>query len=352
MEKILFSAFDAGGGNAIFPVVSQITKSKKYKILCLIGGPSKAIFSAGGGSSFGGKNQKIKYIDVETLRENELITLIKDYKPDFFISGTSSGLTFDKKILPIARRLGARTIYILDYWANYWQRFSGEKKDFKYLPDIICVMDNKAKKEMLAEGFNSKSIKVTGNPYFDFFQKNIKSGREENSTILFLSQPYAGKRDQFGYDEFEVLDGILEMLGNLKADFRVIIRPHPKEEIGKFDTYIKKNILVNTQTSIEKLLSRAGLIIGMNTMVLFQATIAGKKVISYQPNLKTKDFSVSGEFGLGKLATNKKDLQTLLKKYLHNKFPMPKKNRNIILPHATKNIINVIKKRNTYEENK
>lgn len=341
-KKILFSAFDIGGGNSIFPVVKGILKNKSFKALCLAGGPSKEVF----------KKEKVKYIDADLLNNKELKILIKNFKPDLFVSGTSNGVQFDKKILLDVKNTGTKTIYILDYWANYWERFSGTKKDFKYLSDTICVMDKKAKNEMIADGFDAKIIAITGNPFFDVFLKNIKKKIESKSIILFLSQPYIGKKDKFGYDEFEVLNGILKTLDVFALDFKVIIRAHPKEKKGKFDKYLTTNVKIDYKTPMEELLSRAGLVIGMNSMVLFQAAVAGKKVISYQPNLKTKDFSVCGMFGLGKLATEEKDLMVLLKKYFDNKLLISKKSLNLIIPNATRNVIDVIKKYIKYEQNK
>ncbi|MBU4348542.1 hypothetical protein KJ671_03535 [Patescibacteria group bacterium] len=333
-RKVLFSAFDAGGGNAILPVVKNLLADKKCKLLCLIGGPSKEIF----------KKEKIKFIDADLLNDKDLHSVVNNFKPDFFISGTSLGPRFDKKILFTVRGLGAKSIYILDYWAHYWERFSGDKKDFVYLPDLICIMDENAKKEMIAEGFNSKMIKVTGNPHFDYFQKNIKKGIEDKLTVLFISQPL--KKSEFGYDEFGVLNDLLEVLDDLMADFKVIIRLHPKEDSGKFDKYLNKsrNIKIESKFPIEKNISRAGLVIGMNSMVLFQAAIAGKKVISYQPNLKTKDFLISNKFGLSKLVTKKADLKKILKIYFNGNFIVLKKQaQDLIIPNATKNIINLIK---------
>lgn len=333
-KKILLSAFDIGGGNAVFPVAEKILKDKKSPILLMIGGPSKEIF----------KKKRIKFIDVDSLQFGDLKKLVIDFQPDFLISGTSAGLTFDKKILDDLKKIGTKSIYILDYWANYWQRFSSEKKDFRYLPDMICVMDEKAKTEMLEEGFDSRTIFVTGNPYFDYFQKNITKRSEIKSQILFLSQPISEK-EGVSYDEFTAIEGVLKVLraGDFPHDFSVIIRPHPRENSEKFGRYIDSKIKIDDKTSVEKLLSKSGLVIGMTSMVLFQAAIAGKRVISYQPNLKTKDFSMKGEFGIGHLATSEKDLKDFITRHFNGTFPDSGKISDIIVPHATENIIKIIK---------
>ncbi|MFA6405686.1 MAG: polysialyltransferase family glycosyltransferase [Candidatus Paceibacterota bacterium] len=332
MINILFGAFDAGGGNAIFPIAKNISEDKRFRTLCIIGGPSKRIF----------ENGKIKFIDADLFNESKLNILVENFKPSIFVGGSSAGLTFDKNILSIAKKNKAKTIYILDYWSHYWQRFSGKKKDFKYLPDIICVMDEKSKKEMVEEGFNPNIIKITGNPYFDSFQENIKKNAEEKSKVLFVSQPLAENKDELGYDEFRVLGDLLEVFDNLKTRYELTIRPHPKEKKGKYNKYLNKNIKIDADSLIEKLISKAGLIVGMNSMVLFQASIANKKVISYQPNLKAKDSLISNSLGLSRLVTKKEDLKNLFEQYRNDTWPMTKKEiKNTIITNATQNILDL-----------
>src|SRR5207248_11353111 len=62
------------------------------------------------------------------------------------------------------------SVYVLDFWSNYWQRFSDSGKDLKFLPEKICVMDNAAEEAMIAEGIPPDRIAVTGNPHFEDFR--------------------------------------------------------------------------------------------------------------------------------------------------------------------------------------
>lgn len=239
--------------------------------------------------------------------------------------------------------LGTKSIYIMDYWAHYRERFYDAGTDRMHLPDIICVMDDSAKREMIADGFDADKIKVTGNPYFDDFQKNITNNQEDPKTILFLSQPISDRRGEFGFDEFEVLSDLLMALRNLAVDFKVIIKQHPREDKGKFDGYLDKNVSVENEAPVETAVSRVGLIFGMNSMVLFQAAVAGKKVISYQPNLKTKDFLISNRFGLSLPVFEKSGLENALKEYFNGKFPVSEKAADgLIVSNATENVIKLI----------
>jgi hypothetical protein len=297
MKRILFSAFDAGGGNAIFPVVKTISKNKKFKVLCIVGGPSKEIF----------RKEKIDFIDGDGLKDEKLAFLVERSGLDLFVGGTGLGLTLDKKILLLAKEQKIKSICILDFWSNYSKRFSDKPGDLKFLPDIVCVMDKIAKDEMIREGFSSGTIKITGNPYFEHFQKKIKKGKGRRSEILFVSQPYSEIKNDLGYNEFEVLDDILGALGDLPFSYKVIIRTHPAEDKNKFKCYLSREnrVEVDEEAPIEDLVSRAGLVVGMTSMVLFQAALAGKKVISYQPGFKGKDILITNKLGLSKLITKR-----------------------------------------------
>ncbi|MDO8493071.1 MAG: polysialyltransferase family glycosyltransferase [bacterium] len=309
MQNIILSASDPGGANTLLPLIEQL--SKEFKLHFILGGASRELFTKAG----------IDFVDGDKLGEVELQKIITDLHPDIFVAGSSFGYTIDKRILELVKGK-TKTIYILDFWSNYWQRFSSLKvKDFKYLPDVICVMDDFASKEMIKDGFVQEMIRVTGNPHFDSFIESISPELREKNRILFISQPYSDTENvatNFGYTEFDVLDDLLEILED-HNDYKLIIRPHPKEEQGKFNEVIKsrKNISLDDDTTdVRTSISRADLIIGMNSMVLLQAGLAGKDVISYQPGLKDgTDVLVSNKMGMSRLVTDSEELRQILGNY-------------------------------------
>ncbi len=336
MTKILFSANDAGGGNAIFPVIKALSKNKQFEAMCIAAGPAKSIF----------QKEKIKFIDADKLSDAKLFKISGNFDPAVFISGTDFGFTVDKKLLLFFKHKKIKTIAILDFWVNYRDRFSEKNGDFKYLPDIVCVMDKRAKKEMVDEGFDPSKLIVTGNPYFDYFSQKIKKNKEKKNKILFISQPYSEIKNNLGYDEFVVLNDLVGALNELNCSYSLILRPHPREGVAKFKGYSKgnNNVKIDNKTSIEKLISDCGLIIGMNSMVLFQAAIYGKRVISYQPDLGSKDALPSNGYGLSILIKKRKDLLRLIKKYLiTGQFPVFQKNvKQIIIKGATRKVTKLI----------
>lgn len=342
MKRIIFSSSDAGGGNAILPLVKKLKKNN-FQIICLIGGQSREVF----------KQANIDFFNGDALSCKDLKSLISAFQPNLFVFGSSLGLTIEKCVLKYCKTHKIKSLCILDFWSNYWQRFSNTKKDFEHLPDTICVMDKYAEKEMINEGFPPGIIKVTGNPYFDEFIKGITSENEEKERILFISQPIRDLNKNknipsFGYDEFAVLVDVLEVLNNFPYSFKLIIRSHPKENPDKFIRFIeryKNKAALENISDIKLSLSQSALVIGITSVVLFQAAAARKKVISYQPSLKREDCLVSNRLGLSRLITDKQTLKNVLEDYFQKKnfkLPQSKNKKPFLVKNAADNIIKII----------
>jgi hypothetical protein len=332
--KILVSANHPGGANSILPVVEKLSINGEDLTVILEGKARDFFIEAG-----------INFIDADSLSDLQIAELFENEKFNLFLAGTSLGLTVDKKLLAYCQKKRILSIYILDFWSNYWQRFSYKFKDFKFLPDYICVMDDFTKKEMINDGFSTEKIVVTGNPYFDTFLNGIDNCNEQNR-ILLISQPFIVDKEDLAqfYNERQVLEDILSLIPNT---FNVALRLHPREEKNKFDQLIKKYksiIFYDKIADLKKSLSISSLVIGVNSMVLFQAAMAGKKVISYQPGLHPeKDILISNRFGLSKLAISKENLKNIMDDFFSGKFIINQNNhQNIIKTEATKNVINFI----------
>lgn len=339
--KIIVSADNAGGANAILPVVKKLLKNG-HNLTIVLGGAAKSIF----------KDAKICFYIGEKISDRDLKKMIRVGKYDYFLAGTSLGDTIDKKIRRYCEAGGVPTIYVMDTWVNYWWRFGDEikKNDFLSSRTYICVVDDKMKKEMIAEGFPASRIKITGNPYFNTFTKDITDKKNKKNKILFISQKLKNNGGQkWPYDEFVVLEDLLKVLEEIILPHKLMVRLHPQEKQGKFDYLLSRyKFSYDKMRDVKKSLSSSGLVIGMNSVVLFQAALAGKKVISYQPYLRGKDCLVSNRMGLSKLVTDKDKFTVLLKKYFRGEYKIFNKKgrltsfKNYFNRQAVNNIIKII----------
>ncbi len=334
--RILFSSSDAGGANSILSIVNLLRENGD-DLMFAIDGPSIGLF----------RDKKINFISGSGLEDGKLGALVEKFKPEVFVSGTSLGYSIEKKLLVITRKKKIRSISIMDSWHNYWQKFSGAKKDFKYLPDFICAPDKEAKREMIREGFDSKIIKVTGNPYFEVFLRKVRIGRTIRNKILFISQPISAlnknrKINNYGYDEIRTVADIIAVLKSIGFDGKFCIRAHPSESEKKFEQFLGErpfSIYLDRESVVETSVSESGLIIGMTSIVLFLAQTIGKHVISYQPGASEK--ISRNRYRFGELISNKEDLEQELKGYLIGKNGNAKKEIKLV-KNAAANVVGII----------
>ncbi|MDO8265151.1 MAG: hypothetical protein Q7T34_02160, partial [Candidatus Parcubacteria bacterium] len=280
LKRVLAAMQDPGGSAAVLPVVKLFKKEGKVDVKIFCGKYSYALL----------EREKISFVRAGDFSDKKLESQFRGFNPDLVFTANSFGFSLDKKVLRIAKKAEIPTISIIDFWSNYWLRFlkEGEKKDPRFLPDKIIVIDRIMKKEMVKEGFPGELIKVFGNPSLESLPLKKRLKRGNVLKILFISQPIRdiyGEKGYFGFDEFEVLKDFLEVIKGLKADLTV--RLHPKEKTGKYDSIIgKQKIKIDQESNLDELIYDANLVLGINSIALFRASLAGIPVISYQPGLK------------------------------------------------------------------
>lgn len=322
--NVLFSAKDAGGANAIVPVIAALVAEGAH-IQGVIEGPAQKIFT-----------------------EADIPFAVGAEGPfDIFIAGTSAGDSRDKHIVQELGKIPS--LYVLDFWLNYWQRFStADEKDFAFLPTRICVMDDIAKEEMLAEGFPIERLAVTGNPHFDHFADTITREGEEKERILFISQPISSVAAlpgfaQVSYDEYETLADIISAVETLPGEYYVSLRLHPKEPTDKYEEYLGPRVRRATEATLEEAISKSGLVVGISSPVLMQAAAAGKKVLSYEPKLMGKDSLVSNRIGVTTRVENKEMLVTAFSSYSRGAWSFNTKSLREVWPAgATERIVAIV----------
>lgn len=296
--KVLVSAHDPGGANSVIPVAKALMQRGEDVMAC-VEGPARDMFA------------------------KHTIALGTYSDPSVVLLGTSGGESIEKRV---TREMRGRApmLAVLDFWSNYWQRFSSLGiKDFAYLPDVVCVMDAVAKEEMIAEGFPSEVIAITGNPHFDRFADGIMRKHEDAKRILFISQPLRVDGNVPGFappmvDEYAVLEAVRDAL---PPSHTLSIRLHPRDVRNKYDDYVDSRIRIAPEATLEEAMSASGLIIGIATPVLMQAAAAGKKVLSYEPILTGPDELVSNRVGVTIRITSPQELAHVLTGYAAGKWP-------------------------------
>ncbi|HCR52258.1 TPA: hypothetical protein DIV48_01250 [Candidatus Kaiserbacteria bacterium] len=318
--KALFAAQDPGGANAILPVAAALM-AHGDTVVARVEGAAQHMFAARGFP-------------------------LGAIKPDVVVLGTSGGESVEKRVTDEFRH-AVPIVAVLDFWSNYWQRFSTlGAKDFAYLPDRICVMDEVARDEMLAEGFPPERIAVTGNPHFDHFADGITRDREDPKRVLFVSQPIRADARLPGFapaaaDEFSLL---ADVTAALPPGHTLSVRLHPRDERSKYDAYLDGRVTLAPEKTLEEALSASGLIIGPATPVLMQAAAAGKKALCYEPGLSAPDTLVSNRVGVTTRVSLPEELRSALAAYVRRDWPYATRPLRDVWPlGATERVVAVVR---------
>ncbi len=312
--KILVACRDPGGAEALSPVVLQLIREQKVELTTLGYKFSEEIFTK--------RNvpfKKLKDFNITDVSPASMELLLDKLKPNLIVLGTSQGRSIENDIVLAARKKQIRTFCLLDFWNNYSQRFSCLEtgKKFLFLPDFIGIMDEFAKEEMVKEGFEPERLLITGQPYFDslfelakdFNGDRIKRFRsslnlpDESLLISFFSQALTKTRGTdetssayLGYTQITILDSLLKALHSIqsecKKDIALFIKLHPKESSSEIDNLIsgaRLRIIMDEMVNSRELMLSSDVVAGMFTMVLVEAFLVKKKVLSIQIGLKKED---------------------------------------------------------------
>lgn len=363
MKKILLFSRDPGGSNTIIPIVEPLQK-RGYEVRLFGKDFALEKYRMANLSGFNIMNY------ISSIKLDFIKNFITDEEPDFIITGTSADDFTEKYIWKSAGKLSIPSFAIMDQWVNYGVRFSNygvsqlddynKDKNHSYIPSKICVMDNIAESEAINEGLEQERIIITGQPYFEtvlnnanrITDKNIdfirdKVGISTNDFLItFVSEPICDTYNEndfsehyWGYTERtifgELLDVILQVSKLYPNKIGLIIRQHPKENSSNFSDIIDNfrssriKIIINRDFDQHELIMASDLICGMSSMLLIEAAILDKLVMSIQIGLKRENPLILDRANCLKSILDKRTLLNVLRLIIMGE-NTPRCNFNII----------------------
>lgn len=211
----------------------------------------------------------------------------------FLISGTSgipADLEHEARVL--ASNLGIPSIGVIDHWVNYKQRFS--RAGEVVLPDEIWVSDHYAF-DLAKSCFPGHPIRQVRNYYLErqvrlAKEKSLNTPQTKGDRILYVLEPvveYWGDSDIAG--EFQALEYFAQRMPSLGVgrDAQIRLRPHPRDELGKYDSWAyshpELDIQIDNTTELSDLIGWANMVVGCNTAALVIALNANRRTISTLP---------------------------------------------------------------------
>ena len=218
------------------------------------------------------------------------------------------------RLARMARRFGVPIIHLLDHWGNYAKRLEIDGEP-RLIPDIYAVMDDLAFSEAVQDGIPTNVLRITGHPRlsgladeWDKFRHNSQEKLKNKALlssdkflIIFFSEPieqdvetgnftkWIGK-----YTEKDVLKWLCDYFQPYSESVQLGIVPHPREysqdleEVWKNSCQKLEGGLFSCTDSREALFLADG-VVGINAILLYEAWLLGRPVLSVQIGFSRSD---------------------------------------------------------------
>ncbi|MBU2699179.1 hypothetical protein Ga0466249_000258 [Sporomusaceae bacterium BoRhaA] len=305
-KKVLFFSCEPGGAEVLIPVIQLLQNHDDYEaIVCGYGYGSQRF-----------QREGIVHRTICSVKCGDF-SLLDEVRPDCIITSACSLPERDmseKFLWYNARMRHIPTLAFLDSWQNYSKRFSGVglAERLAYLPDYINCINDIGQREMLAEGFSAMHLLTFGQPYLSRVAEtiflNVSNIRrtyhlpEDRPIYLFVSEAiaeyYGNSR---GYTQYSVLKEFLKNIYSYSSEACILVKLHPKDNIELFGDIQKEFCKQDVRFLAEDIQSQeciavSKMVFGMTSIMLLEAYIMGKTVVSLQPNLQGSDLCVLSKY--------------------------------------------------------
>jgi UDP-N-acetylglucosamine 2-epimerase len=279
----------------------------------------------------------------ETTTIADALAELRAAQPSVCLTATSfNGINLEKWFIAAARHLRIPSLTVLDFWSNYRCRFADDRGALAFVPDTIAVMDEQARSEMIQLGFDPSRLCVTGQPAFDRLnalrQGDTSEARSsvrtrlgiqpEDRMVLFVSQPSLahlfGAGDNGEYRARSILALLTAALDRISRrhdkPMVLVVRPHPREQMQLLGlpTVQGMRVLADSEGDRAAVALAADLIVGMTSVLLVEACLLSKVVVSLQPGLDGPDVLPSNRWGMSQAVYREEEIEPVVERMLLN----------------------------------
>jgi hypothetical protein len=199
------------------------------------------------------------------------------------LTGTGWATSIEHEARVKARERGLFSVAVIDHWTNYAARF--ERDGIICLPDALVVSDPWAK-ALAEKTFAALTISQWPNRYLDDQISDIAPVPVDGDT-LYICEPARNDWGRNSPGEFQAIIFFLQnraLLG-IGRECAIRLRPHPSEPAGKYDAILANHgyLALDDSGSLASSISKAKLVVGMNSAAMIVALAAGRRVASTLP---------------------------------------------------------------------
>lgn len=332
-RKIISVAHDPGGARAVFPLL-QMLQENGYPVLAIAAGPAREIAA----EEFSGIPQLRLEDEVSAA---DLLRVLNDNAASLLISAAGLYNRIEHTTRRAARGAGVPVVAVLDWWCFFGERFrrrSGSGQFENSRPDLVLALDETSRADLIAEGFDPGEILVTGAMNLESSARRLAIHSSHRGDLrsrfgvaadadcaVFFSEPYIRASDGLpwdgdggyfnaagdpilGYTAGGMLEEVVGALAQCYDDGKVtvlLVKPHPMEHVPSLQEVVRKYSapgikirLVENSDPLE-LCAAGDVFFGMTSIVLIEASLSGKPVLSVQIGLPDadKDAFIGNRFG-------------------------------------------------------
>ncbi len=276
---------------------------------------------------------------------DDFSTELQAHKPNAVLIGTSENpdaVAFS--LVDQAGALDIHTVGFVDGPANAQHRFRGRTDNpLAYIPDSLLVSDHLARDVFIDLGMSAKAIHVVGHPNMDrvrarkdeFMQEGKAQVRarvfpevpSSSPLVLFAAEvsdglyPNEFRRNQdytlLGSGIYDgrteiCLEEVISALHTCKDKPCLALRLHPKNDSKIFVPFDDAIDAVNADGDPLEAVFAADIIVGMTSILLFEAAVMGLPTVSVTPRKLESAWLTSVGLGLTPQVCTREALQSTL----------------------------------------
>lgn len=312
-------AHDAGGARAIIPVLEELVR-RGVSTEALVAGPAATLWPA--------ECAGVQFHSVpDGLSLDAAMGLLDRARTGAVLSACGLYNRLEHTVRCAARASGVPCVGVLDSWLNYAERFRRTEhgRHVPSVPNIVCVMDELSRRGAVEAGLDPAQVVIAGAPNLERSVQLAKAVSADRGrlraalgidpdcyVIVFFSEPFVTAPDGgrfegegalcdpcgeslYGYTAEQILDIVLDELNvqNRAAARRahVIVKAHPSEWSAPLTTVVSKHASEWTRADVRAneppamWIGLADAVVGMMTIALLEAALAGRPTLSVQIGL-------------------------------------------------------------------
>lgn len=357
---------DPGAANFVSELPDAIARLGSSVILLADGKAAEQLRALGG---------KFEFVDggAEAVARR-----VSDLRPGVIAVGTSENVDSPGlALVDFAGRAGIVSVGLVDGPSNADHRFRGRTGEpLGHAPDWIVVADEAVRSQFVAFGMPDERVLVGGHPRYDAVlrqgerlahcdrgalrERHFSGIGTDGRVVVFLSelsdgvnpQQYhrmpeytlRGRGDVDGRTEI-VLEEVLDALALVPRKPRLIVRLHPKSTQAEFEAWSSEIDGFSERGDTDNLLEMlyaADLVVGLSTMLMMEAALAGCRTLSVLPRKAETAWLPSIALGLTPCVADREALCQALRLALADQAPALADPAQAVLPGAVDRVAGIL----------